>query len=213
MQSDLSSRVDTVLASFSPSASALTSHSSSAATNSPTHPFHSALLLNALARLAAQHTIAPALLLPPITQRRDQLLSTLVPAVQAAGTRLLWQTYSMTFLAASLTWSATVPLHLVSGATGWATFLLLAAGTARWSVGRWARAQAAFWKGWGRMEAGLEEDVRASLESVVQGRLVGKAEAAARGLDALVQARRGRIEGVRGKVERLVGGAAGSGWA
>lgn len=87
---------------------------------------------------------------------------------------MTWTTLSLVFLSSSLSWSAAIPLELVSAPTGLAVGLLGSLGSLRWAAGRWSKAQANFWKDWQRVEEGVEDDLREVVQQATQGRVLAK---------------------------------------
>ncbi|KAJ9092950.1 hypothetical protein QFC19_008548 [Naganishia cerealis] len=193
----LSEKTDTLLRSFA----APPSHSSTVVPS--TAPFYSPVLINSLSQLEQTHPITPALLTAPIHARRAQLLSFVVPLLQKRAYTTAWTAWSVAFASSSLSWTACVPLDLLSPATSLGMGLLGSVAAARWAVGAWLKAQKKFWADWQRVEQGLEHDLGKHLDEVVKARVLAKAIAGADGLDALVKKRMARVDEVDEKVHRV----------
>lgn len=162
--------------------------------------------MNQLSQLDRDAPITPTTLLHPIDARREQLLTAAIPALQQRALNASITAWSTTFLSASASWTACVPLDLVHAPTATGLGLLGALGSLRWAVGRWARAQREFWSDWDRVERGLEDDLTREVEAVVEGRVVRKAVVGAEGLEALVRRRVERVDEVESRLERVMGG-------
>jgi hypothetical protein len=171
-----------------------------------TAPFYSPLLMNQLSQLELDARISPTTLLNPIVARRDQLLTAAVPTLQQRALNACITAWSTTFLSASASWTACVPLELVSAPTATGLGLLGAVGSLRWAVGRWAKTQRRFWADWERVERGLEDDLTRELGGVVERRVVRKAVVAAEGLEALARRRVERVDDVEERLKRVARG-------
>lgn len=162
--------------------------------------------MNQLSQLELDARVTPTTLVHPVQARRAQLLTSSVPALQQRAMAASLTAWSTTFLSASASWTACVPLELVSGPTATALGLLGTTASLRWAVGRWARAQRRFWQDWERVERGLEDDLARDLEDVVKGRVVRKAVVGAEGLEALAKRRMERVDVVEEALARVTGG-------
>ncbi|KAL7419850.1 hypothetical protein Q5752_005766 [Cryptotrichosporon argae] len=180
-----------------------TSNSSSSA-DRPGHPFTSPLLLNHLRSLSVSiPPVVPTSLLAPLTARRAQIATTLVPVLQARAQRAAAATYGAALAGAAASWAATVPLELASAytATGVAALTALAGVAAGQAL--WARAQRRFWADWGRVARLLNEDIARQRDNVVRALVVAKPGMAADGLGELVRKREVRLGELRARVDGL----------
>lgn len=159
-------------------------------------PFHSAILLNELDQISSRSAIDPSSLLHPIESRRDQLLEYSVPTLQRRAHQMTWTTLSLVFLSSSLSWSAVIPLELVTAPTGLAVALLGSLGSLRWAAGRWSKAQSSFWKDWQRVEEGVEDDLREGVKEALQGRVMGKVARAIEARKGMGEKRLAEIEAI-----------------
>ncbi|TXT11021.1 hypothetical protein VHUM_01772 [Vanrija humicola] len=169
------------------------------------HPFSSPLLLNHLSSLGLEvPPVGPRALLPPLTSRRAQLLSTVVPRLQVSAQRSLLTTYALALAGVSASWVACVPpLALISGYTATGLGLLSVVGGLALGQRFWARAQRRFWKDWARVTDMLKDDLVAHYDKTVQTLVLARPEVAADGLQELVGKRESRLKELEGRLERL----------
>ncbi|KAG9026883.1 hypothetical protein FRB95_008369 [Tulasnella sp. JGI-2019a] len=189
----------------------LSSLSTQLVTFPPSSPFHSPILTNTVAQQqqleqqVVSRTSSTDLplytndLLRPIHARREQLLTQLIPQLHSRAQSLMLQLYITTVASAGSAWAG-----WISGGIEWMTgdvaFGLGALGVvagARWSVGRWEKAQRQFWKGWHRVGQGLSRDMKVSLDSTFDGALTKTPRIACDGLQELVDARAKGVVDVR----------------
>lgn len=169
------------------------------------HPFSSPLLLNHLSSLGLSiPPVEPRTLLPPLTSRRNQLLSTVVPRLQVSAQRSLLTTYALSLAGVSASWVACVPpLALISGYTATALGLLSVVGGLALGQRFWARAQRRFWKDWARVTDMLKDDLVVHYDKTVKALVLARPETAADGLQELVAKRETRLKELEGRLERL----------
>lgn len=159
--------------------------------------------MNQLSQLDRDARLTPSELTPPIEARRAQVLVSSVPAIQRRAMRTTITGWSTTFLSASASWTAAVPLELIDAPTATGLGLLGGMVSLRWAVGAWAKAQRAFWRDWERVEQGLEEDLTRAVRDVVQEKVVKKAVVSAEGLEVLVRRRMEKVDEVEQALERV----------
>ena len=159
--------------------------------------------MNQLSQLDRDARLTPSELTPPIEARRAQVLVSSVPAIQRRAMRTTITGWSTTFLSASASWTAAVPLELIDAPTATGLGLLGGMVSLRWAVGAWAKAQRAFWRDWDRVEQGLEEDLTRAVRDVVQEKVVKKAVVSAEGLEVLVRRRMEKVDEVEQALERV----------
>lgn len=159
--------------------------------------------MNQLSQLDRDARITPSTLLAPIDARRNQLLILSVPAIQRRALRTTLTGWSTTFLSASASWTACVPLELLDAPTATALGLLGTTASLRWAVGAWAKTQRAFWRDWERVEQGLEEDLTRAVNEVVGERVVKQAVVGAEGLEVLAKRRMEKVDEVEAALGRV----------
>ncbi|KAL1410163.1 hypothetical protein Q8F55_004168 [Vanrija albida] len=169
------------------------------------HPFSSPLLLNHLSSLGLSiPPVEPRTLLPPLTSRRAQLLSTVVPRLQVSAQRSLLTTYALSLAGVSASWVACVPpLSLISGYTATGLGLLAVVGGLALGQRFWARAQCRFWKDWARVTDMLKDDLVAHYDKTVKALVLARPESAADGLEELVTKRESRLKDLEGRLDAL----------
>jgi hypothetical protein len=177
------------------------------ATHGPTPaPYYSPLLMNQLSQLDQSTKIHASSLLAPVDARRAQLLVSAIPTIQRRALRTTLTGWSTTFLSASASWTACVPLEYLDPSTATALALLGATASLRYAHHLWARARSSFWRDWSRVEQGLEEDLTRGVNELVGEKVVRKVVVGAEGLEVLVRRRMEKVEEVEGALERVKSG-------
>lgn len=162
--------------------------------------------MNQLSQLDQSSKIHPTSLLAPVDARRAQLLVSAIPTIQRRALRSTLTGYATTFLSASASWTASVPLEYLDAPTATGLALLGATASLRYAHHLFHRARLAFWRDWQRVEQGLEEDLTRGVNELVGGKVVRKAVVGAEGLEVLVRRRMEKVEEVEGALERVKSG-------
>lgn len=206
MRAGLNAKTFELLSVYTPVQGATTPSATATTTTATatTSPYYSPLFLNRLKQLDFETTITPCALLDAVTSRRNQLLRFSVPHLQSRAHKMTWTSLSLVFFSNSAAWTATIPLDLVSPATGLGIGLLGTLMSIRWGVGLWARAQNKFWRDWDRVEQGLEQDLGQDLEQVIT-RVECVGLAGVEGFNDMIAHRRRRVERVDERMKQVLG--------
>ncbi len=157
-------RLASLQASFTDSAHALTR------CFPPSSPYHSPVLLNALARIASEpsYALTPAALTSPLHARQAQL-GFPTERLHASAQRAVVSMSGSVLGGLGMAWAGwATELQLLGGMidvgmsteTAVGVGMLGAAVGVRWAVGRWDRAKRRWWKDWDRVGEGLERDLK-----------------------------------------------------
>lgn len=143
----------------------LDSSATAAVTPSSSPLFHSPILLNELNQLSTSaHELTPTTLLPPISSRLHQLTSSAgspLTHLHYRAQRVLLQGYAIS-LGGPV---ASLGMYVYHGSSGGeevalAISVLSVVGGMRWVVGGWEKAKRRWWESLGRIEEGLERDLK-----------------------------------------------------
>ncbi|KAG8926667.1 hypothetical protein FRC01_008520 [Tulasnella sp. 417] len=158
----------------------------------PTSVFNSAILQNNLSQISRSSSphFAPPIL-TPISSRQNQISTHLAPQLQSRAERVVASFYALSFGSLGAAWASSPILFDVLGmetaigvgALGVATSLRLVL------LGGWERAVKKWWEGWDRVGEGLGRDVKVAYDEQVIPQLTRKPNAAANGLQELVEKR------------------------
>ncbi|KAI1795678.1 hypothetical protein LXA43DRAFT_1071995 [Ganoderma leucocontextum] len=200
-------RLASLQASFTDSANAL------ARSFPPISPYHSPVLLNALARIASSPScvLTPAALTSPLHARQAQL-GFPIERLQASAQRAVLGMSGSVLGGLGVAWAGwATELQLLGGMidVGMGTETAVGVGMfgaavgVRWAVGRWERAKRRWWKDWDRVGEGLDRDLKVALTETMDARVVAVSEAACSGLEDIVAQRKLRIEELKDEVKGL----------
>ncbi|KAM5540227.1 hypothetical protein V8D89_006046 [Ganoderma adspersum] len=200
-------RLASLQASFTHSANAL------ARSFPPSAPYHSPILLNALARIASSpsYALTPAALTSPLHARQAQL-GFPTSRLHASAQRAVLGMSGSVLGGLGVAWAGwATELQLLGGMidVGMGTETAVGAGMlgaalgVRWAVGGWERAKRRWWKDWDRVGEGLERDLKAALMETMDARVVAVAEEACESLEDMVAQRKLRIEELKDEVKVL----------
>lgn len=169
------------------------------------HPFTSPVLMNHLKSLALSiPPVTPTTLLPPVTTRRQQLLTTAVPRLQVSAQRALLSTYALAFLGVSGSWCLCVPpLSMLSTYTSVGLGALSVVASLALGQTLWAKAQKRWWKDWDRVTAMLKDDLADNYDKVVDTLILARPRVASDGLTELVKKRENRLDDMEKHVRIL----------
>ncbi|KIO28052.1 hypothetical protein M407DRAFT_22684 [Tulasnella calospora MUT 4182] len=172
----------------------------------PTSPFNSAILQNTLSQISrssSPHFSPP--ILTPISSRQSQISTHLVPQLQSRAERVVASFYALSFGSLGAAWASSPILFDVLGmetaigvgALGVATSLRVVL------LRGWERAVKKWWEGWDRVGEGLGRDVKVAYDEQVVPQLTRKPNAAANGLQELVEKREKDVAEVEEEMKGL----------
>ncbi|KAG8938541.1 hypothetical protein FRC00_014709 [Tulasnella sp. 408] len=172
----------------------------------PTSVFNSAILQNNLSQISRSSSphFAPPIL-TPISSRQSQISTHLVPQLQSRAERIVASFYALSLGSLGAAWASSPILFDVLGtetaigvgALGVATSLRIVL------LRGWERAVKKWWEGWDRVGEGLGRDVRVAYDEQVVPRLTRKPDAAANGLQELVEKRNKDVAEVEEEMKGL----------
>lgn len=149
-------------------------------------------------------SFSPTTLVSPLHQRRQQLVAISTLHLQQSATRALLATYSLAFSGILSSWWAYVPpVAAISSTTAIGLGLLSVVSSAALGQKRWAHAQGKFWKEWDSVTSMLRGDLQQGFASALETRVVAKTDAAADGLDRLVNKREERLDELEATVQDI----------
>ncbi|KAA1471779.1 hypothetical protein DENSPDRAFT_929821 [Dentipellis sp. KUC8613] len=189
----------------------------------PPSPLASQVLRNSVDQLVAapDYTVRPMELLAPLNRRRTMLegvvTDTLERAAQgliarvfgsasagvgAGGAWIAWQEGAAWLVgsAGDAAVSATQLAEAVGTGTGLG--LLVAVSGIRWAVGKWERARRDWWLSWKRVADGAERDMKASLEEVLEKKVMLVPVRASAGLEDIVGKRSAEVDRLCAEVKK-----------
>jgi hypothetical protein len=168
-------------------------------------PLASPLLVNRLSTISLSiPSFSPTTLVSPLQQRRQQLVDISTNRLQRSASRALLATYGLAFSGLLSSWWAYVPpVAAISSTTAIGLGLLSIVSSAALGQNRWARAQHSFWQEWDRITRMLRGDLQQAFASALETRVVAKTDAAADGLDRLLQKREERLDELEAVAQRV----------
>ncbi|KAG8981344.1 hypothetical protein FRB90_007316 [Tulasnella sp. 427] len=169
--------------------------------------FHSAILQNNLSQISRTSSplFSPALL-APITSRQSQILQHLVPQLQSRAERAVASFYALSFGSLGAAWASSPIVFDVLGtetAIGIAALGVVGSLRVVLMTG-WEKATKKWWEGWDRVGQGLGRDVKSAYEQEVIPQLTRKPDAAAGGLEELVNRRSKDVAEVEEEIHGLM---------
>ncbi|RPD57636.1 hypothetical protein L226DRAFT_481906 [Lentinus tigrinus ALCF2SS1-7] len=179
----------------------------------PASAYHSPVLQNTLARLAAapSYPITATALTGPLHARQSQL-GFPTERLHASAQRAVVGMSGSVLGGFGIAWAGWAKeLQLLGGLvdigmsteTALGVGMLTAAVGMRWAVGRWEKAKRQWWKNWSRIGEGLDRDLKATLAQTMDDHVVVVSEAACSGLEGLVGRRRAEVEQLQDEVQSL----------
>jgi hypothetical protein len=168
------------------------------------HPLSSPLLVNHLSTLSLSiPDLSPTTLLLPLQQRRQQIVNVAVSRLQTSARHALLTTLTLAATGIFSSWWAYVPpVELLSASTAGALGVLSVVSAAALGQNRWGKAQSRFWQEWDRATGMLRGDLQENFVAALDTRVVAKTDAAADGLDRLLQKRQDKLDLLDEAVER-----------
>ncbi|KAI0744207.1 hypothetical protein C8Q80DRAFT_884452 [Daedaleopsis nitida] len=179
----------------------------------PASAYHSPVLHNTLARLAAApaYPLSATALTAPLRARQGQLEFP-TERLHASAQRAVVGMSGSVLGGAGIAWAGwATELQLLGGMvdvgmsteTAVGAGMLCAAVGVRWAVGRWERAKRRWWKDWDRIGEGLDRDLKATLAQTMEDHVTVVPEIACSSLEGLVSKRKAETEELREEVQRL----------
>lgn len=182
-----------------------------------THPsIPSAILRNTLEQLtfSTEYPLTPETLTNPLHARRRQMIDYPTTRLHLAGQRAVLGMTGGILSGACVSWAGWYG-WLVGSGEGLFSFVGMDAGTAmgvgilvalsslRWAVGQWERSKRKWWQDWVRVGEGLDRDLRATLQGVMQEQVTIVAATTCTTLTTTVAQREEEIEEVVEDLKKL----------
>ncbi|TBU61638.1 hypothetical protein BD310DRAFT_956832 [Dichomitus squalens] len=176
-------------------------------------PYHSPVLHNTLARIAAtpSYAVTATALTSPLHARQSQL-GFPTERLHVSAQRAVVGMSGSILSGLGVAWAGwATELQMFGGMVdvGMSTETALGVGMlgtavgVRWAVGRWEKAKRRWWKDWDRVGEGLERDLKATLTQTMDDRVVAVSEAACSALEKQVAERKVKIEELKDEVQSL----------